>query len=363
MPEQNAFTRRLFLQRSLAMVSTTATLPLFLQRSALAIDNPFAYRGGGAKDDRILVVVQLGGGNDGLNTVVPFGDRKYYDARPNLALKAKDVLKIKESKEGLGLNPALAPLKDMFDDGKVAIMQGIGYPNPNRSHFKSMDIWHTANPEGDGQGTGWLGRYFDNSCKGEPEPNMCISIGDRAPLATQGRKVQPIAFENEKLFRWAGEDLHPDLAKAYDKINRAGVMEGVDEQTPAGFLMRTALDAQVSSDRIHEAMKKPGYAGYPNTRLGRSLKLVAQMVRAEMPTKVYYASMSGFDTHANQTGNHARLLTQFSQAVQSFYKDLQEAKLSEKVLIVTFSEFGRRVKQNASGRHRPRHGRADVHDW
>ncbi len=348
MSDPRAFTRRLFLQRSMAMVSTTATLPLFLHRSALALDNPFGYRDAAGDADRILVVVQLGGGNDGLNTVIPFGNREYYNARPQLGIAAEDVIKLTEAGEGIGLHPALAPFKELYDNGKLALLQGIGYPNPNRSHFKSMDIWHTANPEGEGQGTGWIGRYFDNTCQGEPEPNLCISIGDQAPLATQGRKVQPIAFEDEKLFRWTGEDLHPDLAKAYDQINRAGVIDGVDDQTPAGFLMRTALDAQVSSDKIRDAMKKPGYAGYPGSKLGRSLKLIAQLIRAQMPTRVYYADMSGFDTHAGQQGRHYQLLNQFAQATHAFYSDLSDAGLSNRVLIVTFSEFGRRVKQNAS---------------
>ena len=349
MTHQAAYTRRLFLQRSLAMVSTTATLPLFLHRSAWAIDNPFDYRAGVSKDGRILVVVQLGGGNDGLNTVVPFGAREYYNARPQLGLGEKDILRLTESNQGIGLHPALGPIKDLYDHGKVSLLQGVGYPNPNRSHFKSMDIWQTANPEGDGQGTGWIGRYFDNTCAGEPDPNLCISIGDQAPLAMQGRKVQPIAFEDERLFRWTGRELHPDLGSAYDQINRAGVVAGVDEKTPAAFLMRTALDAQVSSDRIREATGKPGYNGYPRSRLGNSLKLVAQMIRADMPTRVYYSDMGGFDTHAGQLGRHNNLLTQFAQAIGAFHADLTEANLADRVLIVTFSEFGRRVKQNASG--------------
>ena len=350
----NAFTRRIFLQRSLAVVSTTATMPMFLQNSALAIDNPFAYQAGGSRpgvpDDRILVVIQLGGGNDGLNTVVPHGDPAYYNARPQLGIRDTDVLKLTEKQaSGIGLHPSLAPLKELYDEGLVGLYQGVGYPNPNRSHFKSMDIWHTANPEGDGQGTGWIGRYFDNTCAGEPEPNLCISIGDTAPLATQGTKVQPVAFENEKLFRWSGDDLHPDVARAYQQINRAGPIAGeTGAGTTADFLMRTALDAQLSSDRIREATARPPGVSYPGSRLGNSLKLVAQMIRAGLTTRVYYTDMGGFDTHAGQQGRHAQLLGQFAQAVHAFHRDLKAQGNDKRVMIMTFSEFGRRVKQNAS---------------
>jgi uncharacterized protein (DUF1501 family) len=350
----NAFTRRIFLQRSLAVVSTTATMPMFLQNSAFAIDNPFEYRNGGSRagvpDDRILVVVQLGGGNDGLNTVIPYGDHAYYNARPQLGVTDKDVVKFTErDAAGIGLHPNLAPLKELYDEGVLALYQGVGYPNPNRSHFKSMDIWHTANPEGDGQGTGWIGRYFDNTCGGEPEPNACVSIGDTAPLATQGKTIQPIAFENAKLFRWSGEDLHPDVAAAYQQINRRGVIaDEAAEGTTAEFLMRTALDAQLSSEKIRDATAKPPEVSYPGSKLANSLKMVAQMIRAGLGTRVYYTDMGGFDTHAGQAGRHANLLGQFAQAVAAFYRDLKSQGNEKRVMIMTFSEFGRRVKQNAS---------------
>jgi len=350
----NAFTRRIFLQRSLAVVSTTATMPMFLQNSAFAIDNPFEYRDGGSRpgvpDDRILVVVQLGGGNDGLNTVIPYGDRAYYNARPQLGVADDQVIKFTERQAaGIGLHPNLAPLKELYDEGVLGLYQGVGYPNPNRSHFKSMDIWHTANPEGDGQGTGWIGRYFDNTCEGEPEPNMCVSIGDTAPLATQGTKVQPIAFENAQLFRWAGEDLHPDVAAAYQRINRRGVIaDETEEGTTAEFLMRTALDAQLSSDKIRAATSKEPEVSYPRSGLANSLKMVSQMIRAGLGTRVYYADMGGFDTHAGQQFRHGQLLSQFAQAVSAFYRDLKAQGNADRVMIMTFSEFGRRVKQNAS---------------
>ncbi len=351
---ETAFTRRLFMQRSLTMVSTCATLPLFIQRSAFGIDNPFEYRATssrpGVPEDRVLVVVQLGGGNDGLNTVVPYGMRAYYDARPQLAVGADDALKFADGKvDGIGLHPSLAPLMDLYDDGALALYQGVGYPNPNRSHFKSMDIWHTANPAGDGQGSGWIGRYFDHACAGEPEPNLSVSVGQRAPLAMQGSKVQPIAFEDANLFKWSGAALHPDVAAEYDRLNRAGVSAGVGEETPAGFLMRTALDAQVSSEKIRAATRARSEVSYPGTSLGRSLRMVAQMIRHGLGTRVYYTDMGGFDTHAGQSFRHGQLLGQFAGAVKAFYDDLSAQGNAARVVVMTFSEFGRRVKQNASG--------------
>ncbi|MCG8614700.1 MAG: DUF1501 domain-containing protein, partial [Desulfobacterales bacterium] len=326
----NAYTRRVFLQRSLAMISATGTLPLFLQRSAFAIDNPLdaplTSSRPGVPDDRILVVVQLGGGNDGLNTVVPYADSAYHNARPYIGIKENQVIKLDThgKTDGFGLHPSLGPLKDLYDEGLVSILQGVGYPNPNRSHFKSMDIWHTASPETGGQGNGWIGRYFDNTCAGEPEANACIAIGDKAPLATYGEKISPIAFDDANLFRWVGSELHPDLARSYDQINRAGQDATADPDNPAAFLTRTALDAQVSSEKIRSAMAKPTEQSYPNSRLARSLKMISAMIRAELGTRVYYASMSGFDTHAGQLGNHNRLMRDFAGAVSAFYKDLKK---------------------------------------
>jgi len=350
------WTRRAFLTRSLGLVSTASTLPLFLQRSAFAIDNPFEYRQtagrAGVPEDRILVVVQLGGGNDGLNTVVPFGDPAYYNARPQLAVGENQALKFKErAADGLGLHPTLAPMMELYDEGLLGILQGVGYPNPNRSHFTSMDIWHTADPQGAGTSRGWIGRYFDNTCAGAPEPNLCVSIGDTAPLATTGGKVQPIAFEDPNLFRWVGADLHEDLAASYDQIQRRGgqaAASGNGEEAPAAFLKRTALDAQIASEKIRRAAEQPPLASYPGSRLGRSLRMVGSMIRAGLGTRVYYTDMGGFDTHAGQAGNHDRLLGELAGAVRAFYYDLKQQGNEQRVLLVTFSEFGRRVKQNGS---------------
>lgn len=340
------YSRRLFLHRGITLASLCATVPAFIQRSALGMLSPQA-RGG----ERILVIVQLGGGNDGLNTVIPYGAPEYYRARPGLAIAAPGrgqnaALELDQSM-GLGLHPSLTGLKELFDAESLAIVQGAGYPNPNRSHFTSMDIWQTGRT--DGKGTGWIGRYFDCTCNGTPIPDGAISIGRTAPLAMHGSVQQPIAFESADLFRWLGDDLHDSLDAPYDAANNAGVLSGVNASSETAFLMRTALDAQLSSERIRRAVSARPLVSYPGSALARQLQTIGAMIRDGMGTRVYYASMSGFDTHAGQAGPHANLLRQFGDAIAAFQRDLEAQGNSDRVLTLCFSEFGRRVQQNGSG--------------
>ncbi|MHC4108531.1 MAG: DUF1501 domain-containing protein, partial [Planctomycetota bacterium] len=306
----NSYTRRLFLQQGVTLASMVATAPLFIQRSALGMMRPLGSpisSQPGVPEDRILVVVQLGGGNDGLNTVVPYGNRLYYQARPNLAVAApgqnpNGALQLDGAK-GIGLHPNLDGLKELCDEGVASIVQGVGYPNPNRSHFTSMDIWHTADTNAKGQG--WIGRYFDCTCEGTPVPEGSVAIGRAAPLAMEGSIQKPVTFETEELFRWLGEELHPALDDPYRRITRGGVLDDVEADSQLGFLMRTALDAQLSSDRIREAVAKQPLVPYPGSDLARQLRIVGAMIRSGLATRVYYISMGGFDTHANQAGRHA----------------------------------------------------------
>jgi len=359
----SAFTRRQFLHTGLTLASAAATIPWFLNASALGM--PHAAPGmtsiPGVPEDHILVVVQLSGGNDGLNMVVPYGMSDYYKARPGIGIPANNVLKLGES-SGIGLHPQMAAVKDLYDSGHCSIIQGVGYPNPNRSHFKSMDIWHTADVTA--TGNGWLGRYFDSECcgygKGEsgraekgPKTEVIgqpgIAIGRTAPLAMEGQRVKPIAFENEDMFRWTGQDVHKALVDPYDRIQRRG--NTTESDTNAAFLMRTALDAQVSSDLIRKAVRAKSLVQYPGTDLARQLSMVASMIRAGLPTRVYYVQHGGFDTHAGQggaQGRHGQLLNQLAQAMKAFYSDLKAQENDGRVLTMSFSEFGRRVGQNAS---------------
>lgn len=356
--DSKAYTRRAFITRGLTLASGAVTIPYFLQKSAVVMAQSHTGLSSmaGVPQDRILVVVQLAGGNDGLNTVVPFRHDAYYRARPGIGIPRDQVLELARGAD-VGLHPAMTGLKAMYDDGMLTVIQGVGYPNPNRSHFKSTDIWETARTNGIGDG--WIGRYFDNQCSGEPGAgDACsgcqgVAIGRAAPIAMQGRQYKPISFETPDLFRWTGLDLHPSMSAPYQDILRTEVDPAIESSNPnAAFLMRTALDAQVSSDRIRKAVESEPLVRYPNSALARQLAMVASMIRAGLETRVYYVSMGGFDTHAGQggaNGGHARLLGQFADAVRAFYQDLKAQENDSRVLTMTFSEFGRRVGQNASG--------------
>ncbi|MEY2714879.1 MAG: hypothetical protein RIT24_1222, partial [Planctomycetota bacterium] len=258
-----AFTRRLFLQRGCALASLAATVPCFIERSALGmLGDPLLSSNPGVPDERILVIIQLGGGNDGLNTVIPFGSDDYFRARPQIGIRGPGAAPQNgqaaalalDGARGLGLHPNLTGFKELYDEGLLSIIQGVGYPNPNRSHFTSMDIWQTGRL--DAKGSGWIGRYFDNTCNGTPKPEAAIAIGRNAPLALEGDVQKPVAFENASLFRWNGQDLHGSLKDPYDTLNRTGAGGFASDaaDTQKAFLMRTALDAQVSSDRIRAAV-------------------------------------------------------------------------------------------------------------
>lgn len=354
MTNKPAFTRREFISNGAMIVSTMATVPLFLERSAWALT---PATGSAVKDrpgvpgERILVVVQMTGGNDGINTVVPFGWREYYKARPGIGIAEKDVLKL-DSNAGLGLNPEMGDLKAMMDAGQALGVLGVGYPNPNRSHFSSMDIWHTADPTGrSGKGFGWIGRTLDemrSQSKGKIDATACVCVGNESPLAANGRQVKPVTFQDANLFRWAGGDLHASLAKEYETINRAGVVGNIDPNSPMAFVMRTALDAQIASQKIRSAVSREPVTRFGEGKLASQLRMVAAMIRAELPTRVYYVSLGGFDTHAGQPNTHGRNLREFSSAIRSFYAELKAIGAQSRVLTLAFSEFGRRVEQNAS---------------
>jgi uncharacterized protein (DUF1501 family) len=360
----NPYTRREFLTNGLIMASAAATLPAFLNASAIAMNRALAGLSSvpGVPDEHILVVVQLSGGNDGLNTVVPFGFPEYYRARTGIGIPEREALKLDDA-QGVGLHPQLRPLKDLYDDGLVGVVQGVGYPNPNRSHFKSMDIWHTADTSATGDG--WLGKYFDAECcgygKGESGTAESpaggppgIAIGRSAPLAMQGRKVMPVAFENVELFRWAGLDINESMHGPYDVLNRRERGEGqaARADSNAAFLLRTALDAQVSSEMIRKAVANRPQTQFPQTEVGRQLSMVASMIRAGLKTRVYYVVHGGFDTHAWQggaNGRHGQLLNQLAASLKAFYTELKAQGNDARVMTMSFSEFGRRVGQNQSG--------------
>lgn len=363
---ENPTTRRIFIQKGLTMLAVGATVPTFLDQTVMALANPLDMpqtQQPSGKDGKILVVIQLSGGNDGLNTVVPYGDDVYYRARPALGHDAKSILKIDNY---LGLHPNLAPLKELYDDGRMSIVQGVGYPNPNRSHFRSMDIWHSAAPDKDMATSGWLGRFFDNTCTGT-DPHAGVSIGDQLPLAMKGERITPLSFDRPENYRYNGKDkedyltlnridpsaqpsTQPATQPAGKSMGRVGKKIEITPASQLDFLHRTAMDAQLSSDdilRMTNSHQPP--AAYPGGGFGNGLRTIAAMIAGGLPTRVYYVSLGGFDTHANERGRHDQLMQQFAQGVGAFWKDLKKQENDDRVMMMTFSEFGRRVEQNASG--------------
>ena len=346
------------------MLAVGATVPTFLDETVMALANPLDVartQKPSGKDGKILVVVQLAGGNDGLNTVIPFADDAYHRNRPQIAHAAKDVLKINDY---IGLHQNLMPLKELFDDARACIIQGVGYPNPNRSHFRSMDIWHSAAPEKEVVTNGWLGRFFDNTCQGA-DPHAGVSIGETLPLAMKGDRITPLSFDRPEAYRYNGkakeeylalnkidpnakpapepESVKPSIARATKKIE-------VTSASQLDFLHRTAMDAQLSSDDILRMTQRHSPpAQYPNGGFGTGLRTIAAMIAGGLPTRVYYVSLGGFDTHAGERGRHDNLMQQFSQGVGAFWQDMKKQENDDRVLMMTFSEFGRRVQQNASG--------------
>src|ERR1041385_6843678 len=273
-------TRREFLQKGMALVAIAPTVPTFLGQTAWAMTDPLDVKrvaGESGKDGKILVVVQLSGGNDGLNTIVPHGDDIYFQKRPNIAVEKSGILKIDDY---LGMHPNLTGLKELLDQGKMAIVQGVGYPNPNRSHFRSMDIWHSAQPDRESPRSGWIGRYFDNTCNGA-DPYAGVSINDTLPLAMQGERITPLTFERPEAYRYNGKDRdrYETLVKPHSSAMQEAKAKPKDDLSPNGqlaFLQRIAMDAQLSSDKILKIVR--GHAApmaYPPGEFGNGLRTVA----------------------------------------------------------------------------------------
>jgi len=371
--EQTLHTRRQFLRTSMLGGALASTVPLFLEKTFLTLDSmaaatPGQYATG--KDGTILVVLQMAGGNDGINTLVPFGDDAYYRARPKIGLPANQILRISDY---AGLHPQLTGIRDLYGLGNLGLIQGVGYPNPNRSHFRSTEIWQTASDAERNETEGWLGRYFDNCCKGA-DPTVGVAIGNQTPQAFASPNPQGVAFSNPEQFRYMSDAASdPNSANMFVREMNTpdqeveGTIHGAVSDNSGGtigmidgagnnsgstveFLQRTALGAQMSSDKILAITRKTkSSVDYPHTQLGNSLNLVSRLIAGGLPTRVYYVSQGGFDTHANQLPTHDRLMTDLNGSLSSFVKDLKAQGNFDRVLMISFSEFGRRVAENASG--------------
>jgi uncharacterized protein (DUF1501 family) len=348
------------------------TLPVFLEKTFFALDALAAEAVTQAvtgKDGTILVVLQMAGGNDGLNTVVPYADDAYHVARPRLRFAPDQILKIDNH---IGLNSKLASVKSLYDEGHLAIVQGVGYPNPDRSHFRSTEIWQTASDANRIETEGWLGRYFDNCCPGA-DPTVGVAIGGETPQAFAAKNPTGVTFSQPEQFRFRPSESGKGQMTAEEMFFRQLNETATDETSGAvatntgatigeisgkdrsnlstlDFLQRTALDAQLSSDKILAiARKYKSTVPYPQSQLAASLNIIARMIAGELPTRVYYASQGGFDTHAGQINTHDRLMGEFNDAIAAFAADLKQQGNFERVLLMTFSEFGRRVQENANG--------------
>ncbi len=340
-------TRRAFLQHSLAATSgvalaTLSPTPWLQSLAALA-----------ARQDRILVVIQLSGGNDGLNTVVPYADSAYYAARPKLAIAKSDVVKLNDS---LGLHPALQSLEGLFSDGRMSIVQGVGYEQPNRSHFESMDIWHSCQRKTDRSSFGWVGRWLSQEraarTSGNGLENWALHFGhEQQPLALASRDgtIPSIAsMEQFRLRLGDRESLKQELRRLTAKPATT-TSEPADQGSDLlSFVQASSQTAIATSERLEGARKSAGANDFPQSQLGDKLNTISQLITSDFETRVYYVTLDGFDTHAQQAAAHTALLRQWSEALSAFHKRLREAGQGDRVMVLTFSEFGRRVAENAS---------------
>ena len=298
------------------------------------------------KKDPILVVIQLTGGNDYLNTLIPHGDSLYYDNRPNVGISPDDVLRIDDH---LGFNPAMAPIKTLYDQGGVAVINGIGYPNPNRSHFRSMDIWHTAEPDKVGN-DGWLGRVIRDLDPNAENVLTGVNFGRGLPraLAMTGVPVASVAvLETYGVLTGITEPAERDQALAvFERMYAPALGTGA----VMDYLGQTGLDALKGADILKKAPEAyRSSIEYDASPIGQNLQGIAKVLLADIGTRVFYTQHGGYDTHANEGPAHPKLWSELSQSISDFYADLKEHDSSDNVLMFVFSEFGRRVRDNGSG--------------
>lgn len=326
--------RRDFLKKTGIITAGTLLVPSFLRANMFSAKLMIAKKR--------LVVIQLSGGNDGLNTMIPYGLDEYYQNRSAIGIAAEEILKLDDK---FGFHSKLVGLRDLYDKGMLAVINSVGYPNPNRSHFRSMDIWHTGSDADEYLTTGWLGRYLDNNCENAYE---AIEIGGQLSLSMKGKEQSGIALTNPKAFY---DTIHSDF------FNDLG--DPVTENGELNYLYKVFNDTKNSAKYIFDQYKlKPNLSAYAPGKLSRELKQVATLIKSDIQTPIFYTSLGGFDTHINQQGAHNRLFEQLNGAVTSFVEDLEKDDLMKDTTIMIFSEFGRRLEQNTS--RGTDHGAANV---
>ena len=325
--------------KSGGMIAVGLVAPRWLSTIAQA-DVLRIAKGGKALSDTVLVVCQFSGGNDGLNTVVPYADKNYYTLRPTIGIPDSQVLKINSQ---IGFNPGLTGLAELYQQGKVAIIQNVGYPQPNRSHFKSMEIWQSASPDSSLR-HGWIGRHYDVQLASHPlNPVVAIGLSTEKPLALDAANASIPCFAS--LADMQGLIGDPDAEKMLREIQGTDADKGSAQRT-VQQANKSALDAMsVLSAQIKTYAPKQTYA---KDAFGNGFKQIAQLIATSPATRVVYFSAGGFDTHARQPDQHQRLLKGFGDAVNAFQKEMESIGKADKVVVLTFSEFGRRAHENAS---------------
>src|SRR5215469_3995419 len=344
-------TRRAMIRDGLLAVSAGMILPTVFARAVRAASN--AAREGAtwaqAAQGRTLIVVQMAGGNDGLNTIVPYTDGTYYQARPTLAIKQADVLTLNDR---LGMHPALEALLPYWQQGRLAIVEGVGYPNPNLSHFAAMDIWQTLDLSGQGA-AGWLGKYVAGLVDKDGHPFQSLAVGTALPTALQAISADVPVVASPQSYRLQADPgtKQGDTSLADARVQALLKLYNTYPQSApyAALLDATAQNAVQGAKTLTEvaAAYKPG-AQYPNTSFAKGLQVLAEVIVQGLGLRVGYVTIGGFDTHGEQANTHAKLLQDLAEGLAAFYADLAAHQATDNVVVMTWSEFGRRVEENAS---------------
>ncbi|WP_438965639.1 DUF1501 domain-containing protein [Flavobacterium sp.] len=315
--------RRNFLTLTGTFTGGTLLLPNFL--------NAFGNSNQIITGEQSVVFIQLNGGNDGLNTFIPFDNPLYYDLRPNIGIAKDDII---GKTKGMGFNPALKDFATIQQNGHLSVIQNVGYPEPNRSHFRSQEIWQTASNINEYLSEGWLGRYLDIHCH-EHQPTAGINLDAIDNLSLKGKQPNSITVKDPNRFK---------VRKDSDE------KQTLSDNPQLDFVRKIANSVTEGSDEIQKALaNSKSEITYPKSGLSKNLEWMARLIKGNLNSKVYYTSLNGFDTHDNQINSHARVLGELNDAIFSFYNDLKEANLLQNITIVVFSEFGRRVKDNGNG--------------
>jgi uncharacterized protein (DUF1501 family) len=322
------------------MIAVGLVAPRWLSTIAQA-DVLRIAKGGKPASDTVLVVCQLSGGNDGLNTVIPYADKQYYQLRPTLGIADSASLKLDEH---MALHPSLTGMQTLYKEGKVAIIQNVGYPHPNRSHFESMRIWQSGSPENTLR-YGWVGRHLDQAAATGPlNPVVALGLSREQPLALQGKVASVPCFASL-------QDMSSLVGDADTQAMLRQIQQVDGKATPAEEVVRRASNAALDAMSIltKQVQTYKPQQTYDRDQFGQGFKQISQLIATSPATRVVYFSAGSFDTHANQIQSHAQLLKQFGNAVLAFQREMEQINKADKVVVLVFSEFGRRAQENGSG--------------